>query len=98
MAPSEMIAWECGACTYTNEDCTCRDCLMCMTECPVRYAIVAGATGAATARTTTVNRREQARIAALAAVVPAPVVVVAPAVSEQAPAIAEEGGAACPSC
>ena len=63
MAPSEMVAWECGACTFTNEDVQRRDCLMCMTERPLRYAIVPGATGAASARTTTVNRREQARLA-----------------------------------
>jgi hypothetical protein len=24
--PSEMIGWERGVCTYTNDDCTCRDC------------------------------------------------------------------------
>ena len=63
MAPSEMVAWECGACTFTNEDVQRRDCLMCMTERPLRYAIVPGAAGAASARTTTVNRREQARLA-----------------------------------
>ena len=63
MAPSEMVAWECGACTFTNEDVQRRECLMCMTERPLRYAIVPGAAGAASARTTTVNRREQARLA-----------------------------------
>ena len=40
MAPSEMVAWECGACTFTNEDVQRRDCQLCMTERPVRYAIV----------------------------------------------------------
>ena len=63
MAPSEMVAWECGACTFTNEDVQRRICQMCMTERPLRYDIVPGAAGAASARTTTVNRREQARLA-----------------------------------
>ena len=63
MAPSEMIGWECGACTFTNEDCARRDCLMCMTERPEQYAIVLGASASASARTTTVDRREQARLA-----------------------------------
>jgi hypothetical protein len=63
-SPSEMIGWECGACTYTNDDCTRRDCLMCMTERPKRYFVVPGAGASATARTTTVDRREQARLAA----------------------------------
>ena len=58
-----MVAWECGACTYTNEDCTRRSCEMCMTERPLRYAVVPGAGASATARTTTVDRREQARLA-----------------------------------
>ena len=43
MAPSEMIGWECGACTFTNEDCSRRDCQMCMSKRPDRYAIVVGA-------------------------------------------------------
>jgi len=60
-----MIGWECGACTYTNDDCTRRDCLMCMTERPKRYFVVPGAGVSATARTTSVDRREQARLAAL---------------------------------
>jgi len=64
-SPLEMIGWECGACTYTNDDCTRRDCLMCMSERPKRYFVVPGAGVAATARTTTVDRREQARLAAL---------------------------------
>ena len=81
MAPSEMVAWECSACTFTNEDVQRRGCQLCMTVRPVRYAIVAGAAGAATARTTTVNRREQALLAAAAAVASA-------AVAEQAPAAA----------
>ena len=63
-SPSEMIGWECGACTYTNDDCTRRDCLMCMTERPKRYFVMPGAGASATARTTTVDRREQARLAA----------------------------------
>ena len=64
MAPSEMIGWECGACTFTNKDCARRDCLVCMAERPERYAIVVGAGASASARTTTVNRREQAHLAA----------------------------------
>ena len=63
MAPSEAVAWESGACTFTNEDVLRRNCLMCMMERPLRYAIVPGSAGAASARTTTVNRREQARLA-----------------------------------
>ena len=94
MAHSEMVAWECGACTFTNEDVQRRDCQLCQAQRPIRYAIVAGAAGAATARTTTVNRREQVRIAALAADVPAAVAEPAPAVAEEAPAIAEEQTAA----
>ena len=94
MAPSKMVAWECGACRFTNEDMPCRDCQMCMTERPVRYAIVAGANGVSMVRTTTVNCHEQARIAALAAVLPAAVMAVAPADVEQAPAIVEEQPAA----
>ncbi len=62
MAPSEIVAWECGSCTYTNEGGEPGPCIMCRTERPIRCAIVAGAPAAATARTTTVNRREQARV------------------------------------
>ena len=58
MAPSGIVAWECGSCTYTNEGNEPGPCIMCRTERPIRYAIVAGAPTAATARTTTVNRRE----------------------------------------
>ena len=64
-SPSEMIGWVCGACTYTNDDCTRRDCPMCMTERPKRYFVVPGAGVSVTARTTLVDRREQARLAAL---------------------------------
>ena len=64
-SPSEMIGWECGACTYTNDNCTRRYCPMCMTERPKRYFVVPGAGVSATARTTLVDRREQARLAAL---------------------------------
>ena len=64
MAPSEMVAWECGACTFTNKDVLQRDCEMCMTECPLRYDVVPGAGASATARTTTFDGREQARLAA----------------------------------
>ena len=64
-SPSEMIGWECSACTYTNDDCKRRDCQMCMTEGPKRYVVMPGVGVSATARTTTVDRREQARLAAL---------------------------------
>jgi hypothetical protein len=94
MAPSKMVAWECSACTFTNKDVQRLDCQMCKMARPLRYAIVAGAAGAATARTTTVNCREQARIAALAADVPATVAEPAPAVAEEAPAVMEEPPAA----
>jgi len=90
-SPSDMVAWECGACTFTNVDVQRRDCMMCMTERPLRYAIVPGAAGAASARTTTVNRREQALLAAAAAVASAAVAEQAPATArpEEAPAIAQ---------
>jgi hypothetical protein len=71
MAPSEMIAWECGACTFTNEDCTRRSCIMCATERPDQYFIAAGASESASASTTTVNCREQARLAACSGDAPA---------------------------
>jgi hypothetical protein len=64
-SPSEVIGWECGKCAYTNEDATRHNCLACQTRRPVRYDIVAGTTTAATARTTRVDRRKQARVAAL---------------------------------
>jgi hypothetical protein len=64
-SPSEVVGWECGACTYTNEDATCRECLACQARRPVRYAIMAGATAAATARTTRVDCCNQAHVAAL---------------------------------
>ncbi len=62
MARSEMIAWECGTCTFTNEDCTRRSCIMCTTERPERYFIIAGASKFASASTTTVNCCKQARL------------------------------------
>ena len=62
---SEIIGWECGACTYTNDDCTCRNCPMCMTEHPKCYFVVPGAGVLATARMTLVDRCEQAHLAAL---------------------------------
>ena len=65
MAPSEAVAWECGTCTFTNEDVQRRICQMCMTERPLRYDIVTGVGVSGTACTTTVNRREQERLAAL---------------------------------
>jgi hypothetical protein len=71
MAPSEMIGWECGACTFTNEDCTRRNCQMCMAERPEQYVIVAGASESASARTTTVDRLEQAPLAAWSSDAPA---------------------------
>ena len=64
MAPSEMVAWECSACTFTNEDVLRRDCQMCMTERPLCYAVVPGAGASATARMTTGDRRKQACLAA----------------------------------
>ena len=64
MSPSEMIGWECGTCTFTSDDWLRRDCLMCRTERPERYAIVTGASESASARTMTVNRRAQALLAA----------------------------------
>ena len=94
MAPSKMVAWECSACTFTNKDVQRLDCQMCKMARPLRYAIVAGAAGAATARTTTVNCRKQARIAALAADVPATVAEPAPAIAEESPAVVEEPPAA----
>jgi hypothetical protein len=39
---SEIIAWECGTCTCTNMDITRRDCVICQTKRPVRYAIGGG--------------------------------------------------------
>ncbi len=42
--PSEIIAWECGSCTFTNKGSEPGPCLMCRTERPRRCAIVAGAT------------------------------------------------------
>ena len=69
-SPSEMIGWECGACTYTNDDCTRRDCPMCTMERPKRCFVVPGAGVSATARTMTVDRREQARLAAARARTP----------------------------
>ena len=44
MMPSEIIAWECGSCTFTNEGSEPGPCLMCRTERPRRKAIVAGGT------------------------------------------------------
>ena len=44
MMLSEIIAWECGSCTFTNEGSEPGPCLMCCTERPRRCAIVAGAT------------------------------------------------------
>ncbi len=65
MAPSNIIAWECGSCTYTNKGSELGPCIMCRTERPICYAVVAGAPAVATARTTTVNCCEQACVSAL---------------------------------
>ena len=86
MAPSEIVAWECGSCTYTNEGSEPDPCIMCRTERPIRYVIVAGAPAAATARTTTINRREQARVATSGASSAAAVAAVT-AVDATAPAV-----------
>ncbi len=71
MAPSKMIGWERGMCTFTNKNCTCRDCQMCMSECPEQYAIIVGTSESASARTTTVDRYEQASLAATSSDAPA---------------------------
>jgi hypothetical protein len=47
------------------------DCQICMPERPEQYAIIMGASESASARTMTVNRREQARLAATSSDVPA---------------------------
>ena len=94
-SPSEMIGWECGACTYTNDDCTRRDCQMCTTERPKRYFVVPGAGVSATARTTTVDRREQARLAALHdAVQDAPPPVDEEPIAEGVPVVPVQGAVA----
>ncbi len=64
MTPSKMIGWECGVCTFTNKVCTRRDCQMCMSKRPEQYAIVVSASESASARTMTIDRREQVRLAA----------------------------------
>jgi hypothetical protein len=67
MAPSKIVAWECGSCTYTNKGSEPGSCIMCNAERLICYAIVAGTPAAATATRTTVNRCKQARVAALSA-------------------------------
>jgi hypothetical protein len=64
-SPSKVVGWKCGACAYTNKDAALRDCLGCQARRPVCYAIVAGTTAAAMARTTRVDWHDQARVAAL---------------------------------
>jgi hypothetical protein len=64
-SPSEVVGWECGACAYINKDATSCNCLACQARCPVRYAVVAGTTAAAMARTMRVDHHDQARVAAL---------------------------------
>jgi hypothetical protein len=91
MTPSEIIAWECGSFAYTSEGSEPGPCIMCRTEHPIRYAIVADAPEAATARTMTVNCCEQSRIAASAASAAAAAVVTA--IDATAPA-ADAGEAA----
>jgi hypothetical protein len=58
-------------CAYTNKYATRRDCIACQTRRPVCFAIVAGATAAATARTMRVDCHKQACIAKLATAVSA---------------------------
>jgi hypothetical protein len=70
-SPSEVVAWVCGACTYTNEDATCCNCIACQTRRPVCYAIVAGTMAAVMARTTKVDCCKQVSNATLATAVPA---------------------------
>jgi hypothetical protein len=64
-SPSKVLGWECGTCAYTNKDARCCDCLAFQARHPVRYAILASATGATTARMTRVDHPKQARVAAL---------------------------------
>ena len=59
-SPYKVVGWECGTCAYTNKDAACHNCLACQARRPVHYAIVASATAAATARTTRVDRCDQA--------------------------------------
>jgi hypothetical protein len=65
-SPPEVVRWECGTCAYTNKNSTCHECLACQTRSLVRYAIVASATEAMTARIIRVDCCKQACIAALA--------------------------------
>ncbi len=60
-SPSKVVRWECGVCAYTNKDPP--NCLACQARRPVRYAIVAGTTAAATAKMTRVDCRKQACVA-----------------------------------
>ena len=64
MAPSKIV---CDSCTYTNEGSEPGSCIMCNTERPICYAIVADTPAAGTARTMTVNCCKQAHVAALSA-------------------------------
>jgi hypothetical protein len=64
-SPYEVIGWECGACAYTNKNAVRHNCLACLARRLVCYAIVAGAMAATTARTTRVDCRDQASVAAL---------------------------------
>ena len=92
---SEMIGWECGACSYTNNNCMRRDCPMCMTERPKRYFIVPGAGVLATARTTTVYCCKQACLATLRnAVEDAPPPVDEEPIAEGVPMVPVQGAVA----
>jgi len=92
---SRAGASRCGACTYTNDDCTHRDCPMCTTERPKRYFVVPGASVSATARTTTVDRCKQARLAALRdAVQDAPPPVDEEPIAEGVPVVPVQGAVA----
>jgi hypothetical protein len=64
-SPSEVVGWERVACTFTSDDAMCCNCLACQARRLVHYAIVAGTTAAAMARTTKVDLCNQACVAAL---------------------------------
>ena len=55
MALSEMLAWECNACTFTNKDMLHHNCELCMTVRPKRYFVMPGVGVSGTANTTTIN-------------------------------------------
>ena len=90
MLPSEMIAWECGSCTFTNKGSESGPCLMCLTECPRHYGIVACATAKDGGGNCAGPPVAQAPM--LAAVLPAPTNVA------KAPAPTAEVGGPAPTC